>query len=74
MSQTDQPTYAPNPGYPPPAPVKGSNGLATAGFVLGLLGLLGSWIPFLNILGIIPGLGELADYVRSLMDELPSRR
>ena len=34
---------------------KGSNGLATAGFVLGLLGLLGSWIPVLNILGIILG-------------------
>ena len=56
MSQTDQPTYAPNPGYQPPAPVKGSNGLATAGFVLGLLGLLGSWIPFHNILGIILGI------------------
>ena len=35
--------------------MKGSNGLATAGFVLGLLGLLGSWIPVLNILGIILG-------------------
>lgn len=32
---------------------KGSNGLATAGFVLGLLGLLTCWIPILNILGII---------------------
>jgi hypothetical protein len=30
------------------------------------------WV--LNILGIIPGLNELADYGRSLMDELPSRR
>src|SRR5262245_40491619 len=55
MSQTDQPTYAPHPGHQPPAPVKGSNGLATAGFILGLLGLLGSWIPVLNILGIVLG-------------------
>lgn len=47
MSYTDQPTYAPNP------PVKGSNGIATAGFVLSLLGLLGSWIPVLNVLGIL---------------------
>lgn len=30
------------------------------------------WV--LNVLGIIPGFGELADYVRSLMGELPSRR
>ena len=35
---------------------KGSNGLATAGFVLGLLGLLTCWIPVLNILGIILGI------------------
>jgi hypothetical protein len=56
MSHTDQPTYAPHPGHQPPAPVQGSNGLATAGFILGLLGLLGSWIPVLNILGIILGL------------------
>jgi hypothetical protein len=56
MSHTDQSTYAPHPGHQPPAPVQGSNGLATAGFILGLLGLLGSWIPVLNILGIILGL------------------
>ena len=55
MSYTEQPTHAPHPGQQPPAPVKGSNGLATAGFVLGLLGLLGSWIPVLNIVGIILG-------------------
>jgi hypothetical protein len=30
------------------------------------------WV--LNILGIIPGFGELADYGRSLMEQLPSRR
>lgn len=35
-----------------PAP-KGSNGLAVAGFVLGLLGLLGSFIPVVNIVAII---------------------
>lgn len=40
---------------PPPAPVKTSNGLATAGFVLGLLGFLGSFIPVLNIGGILLG-------------------
>lgn len=56
MSHTGQPTYAPHPGQQPLRPEKGSNGLATAGFVLGLLGLLGSWIPFLNILGIILGI------------------
>lgn len=56
MSHIDQPTYAPNSGDQPPAPAKGSNGLATAGFVLALLGLLGSWIPVLNILGIILGI------------------
>ena len=55
MSYTEQPTYAPHPNQQPPAPVKGSNGLATAGFVLGLLGLLGSWIPVLNIIGIVLG-------------------
>lgn len=55
MSHTDQPTYAPHPGQQPLGPVKGSNGLATAGFVLGLLGLLGSWIPIINILGMILG-------------------
>lgn len=54
MSYTDQQTYG-YAGQQPPAPTRGSNGLATAGFVLGLLGLLGSWIPFLNILGIILG-------------------
>ncbi|MFT4008833.1 MAG: hypothetical protein QM655_02205 [Nocardioidaceae bacterium] len=44
----------------PPAPDgaissahKGSNGLAVAGFVLGLLGLLGSFIPVVNIGAIV---------------------
>lgn len=57
MSNTEipQPPPTPQPGLPTPAPATGSNGLATAGFVLGLLGLLGSWIPLLNILGIILG-------------------
>lgn len=35
---------------------KGSNGLATAGFVLGLVGLLTCWIPILNVLGILLGI------------------
>lgn len=58
MSYTEPPAQAPYPGHPgqyAPQPVKGSNGLATAGFVLGLLGLLTSWIPFLNIVGIVLG-------------------
>lgn len=44
------------PDAPPSAPVpapKGSNGLAVAGFTLGLLGLLGSFIPVVNIGAII---------------------
>lgn len=45
----------PQPGPPVPEPQRGSNGLATAGFVLGLLGLLGSWIPVLNFVGILLG-------------------
>ncbi|HEY0890266.1 MAG TPA: DUF5067 domain-containing protein [Nocardioides sp.] len=35
---------------------QGSNGLATAGFVLGLLGVLTCWIPILNVLGILLGI------------------
>lgn len=49
-TQVAQPAPAPFPG-----PVKASNGLATAGFVLGLLGFLGSFIPVLNIGGIVLG-------------------
>jgi hypothetical protein len=56
MSHTEQPTHAPHTGQPAPVPAKGSNGLATAGFVLGLLGLLSSWIPFLNVVGIMLGI------------------
>ncbi|MFN8169727.1 MAG: hypothetical protein U0S36_13215 [Candidatus Nanopelagicales bacterium] len=37
------------------APTHGSNGLATAGFILGLLGFLGSWVPLLNVIGILLG-------------------
>ncbi len=58
MSDTylNQPAPTPQqPGPPQPAPSAGSNGLATAGFVLGLLGFLRAWIPVLNILGIILG-------------------
>lgn len=44
------------PGAPwQPAPRKAGNGLATAGFVLGLLGLLGSFIPVLNVGGMVLG-------------------
>lgn len=55
MSYTAEPAHAPQTDQNAPVPGKGSNGLATAGFVLGLLGLLSSWIPFLNIVGIILG-------------------
>lgn len=48
------PSYPPYSGQAPPRP-SGSNGLAIAGFVLGLLALLTSWIPLLNILSIIIG-------------------
>jgi len=49
-NQVTQPT----PTYQP-LPAKASNGLATAGFVLGLIGLLGSFIPLINIVGIVIG-------------------
>lgn len=58
MSNTEvplSPPPTPQPGLQMPAPAKGSNGLATAGFVLGLLGLLASWIPVLNVVGMILG-------------------
>ena len=46
---------APPPPTPQPGPARAGNGLATAGFVLGLLGLLGSFIPLLNIGAILLG-------------------
>lgn len=62
--QASEQPYAPQgefPGYPqqpqapgyPPAPAPKSNGLAIAGFVVALLGLLGSFIPVVNIGGIV---------------------
>lgn len=58
MSDTGivQPAPDPQIGQPTPVTATGRNGLATAGFVLGLLGLLGSWIPLLNILAILLGI------------------
>ncbi len=56
MSNTYPPQPAPAPyptGPSTPEQPKGSNGLATAGFVLALLGLLGCWIPVLNILAMV---------------------
>jgi hypothetical protein len=58
MSNTypNQPAPAPYQAGPPtPDRASGSNGLATAGFVLALLGLLGSWIPVVNIVAMILG-------------------
>lgn len=55
-SATPQPAPPPPAFTPPPAPpARSSNGLATAGFVLGLLGLLGSFIPLINVVGIVLG-------------------
>lgn len=58
MSDTGivQPAPDPQIGQPTPVTATGRNGLATAGIVLGLLGLLGSWIPLLNILAILLGI------------------
>lgn len=58
MSDTGivQPAPDPQIGQPTPVTATGRNWLATAGFVLGLLGLLGSWIPLLNILAILLGI------------------
>lgn len=46
------PTPQPMPAYVPERPRK-DNGLAVAGFVLGLLGFLGSFVPLLNIPAIV---------------------
>ena len=54
-TEIPQPPPAPQPGLSTQAPTNGANGLATAGFVLGLLGLLGSWIPVISIVGILLG-------------------
>jgi hypothetical protein len=52
---SDTQVAQPAPFTPQPGPAKPSNGLATAGFVLGLLGLLGSFIPVLNIGAMVIG-------------------
>lgn len=52
-SENPYPSHAQQQGAPVAVEMKGNNGLATAGFVLGLLGLLGSWIPVLNFVGIV---------------------
>ena len=53
MTQTPYTPHA-QPQYPmPPQKPTGSNGLATAGFVLGLLALLGSWVPVVNVVSIL---------------------
>lgn len=53
MSDTQMAQPAP---IPQPDTTKASNGMAIAGLVLGLIGLLGSFIPVLNIGGIVIGL------------------
>ncbi len=53
-----------NQGYPPPAPYPGlgyqtqsepGSGLAIAGFILGIIGIVSSWFPFFGI--VIPIVG-----------------
>jgi hypothetical protein len=54
QGQYGQPQYAGAPGYgTTTAP---SNGLGVAALVLGILALLGSWAPFVNILCIVLGI------------------
>lgn len=48
-------SYPPPGSYPPPPATKPGNGLAIAGFVLGLLGFLGAFIPVINIGGMVLG-------------------
>lgn len=50
---TPQQPATPPPGTPYAPPPPGTNGLAIAGFILALLGLLGSWLPFLNLVAIL---------------------
>lgn len=65
------PQYAPQPQYGYPAPVviaqTPGNGLGTAGFVTGLLGLIFCWVPvfglILGVLGIVLG-GAGMSYAR----------
>lgn len=52
-TQYSEHTQSPQPGVPAPASPKGSNGMAVAGFVLGILGFLGAFIPVLNIGAIV---------------------
>lgn len=57
MSETEIPQSAPT-AHPSPTPATtpaGTNGLTIAGFILALLGLLGSWIPLLNVFSMILG-------------------
>ena len=50
-----QPPMPPPGNYQPsmPPPQGNSSGLAIAGMILGIAGILGSWIPFLNIISIL---------------------
>jgi len=43
---------------------KGKNGLGIAGFILSLIGLILSWIPLVNIFGIVLcGIGFLLSFI-----------
>jgi hypothetical protein len=53
-SPPPQPYYPP-PGYPVAPPPRPSNGLAVASMVLGIVGVLLVWIPFIGYLGMICG-------------------
>lgn len=53
--QPGQPPYG-GPSYGQPRPASEKRGLAIAALVLGILALLGAWIPFLNVGSIVLGL------------------
>lgn len=48
--------YPPPPYYGYPSPVQPKNGLGIAALVLALVGLLGSWVPFVNAVSIVLGI------------------
>jgi len=70
QSPTAQPPMAPG-GYPPPyagSPSSGgpSSGLAVTALVLGVIGILGFWIPILNIGVILLAIGAIVVGVMAL--------
>jgi hypothetical protein len=50
-----QPQQPAQPAYVPPTAEGGSNGLALAALIIGLLSLLIAWIPFIGLMGAVGG-------------------